>query len=113
MYQLNVPKSIGPDGIQTRILKELVDVVAEPLSIIYHYQRSWESVEILDDWKLASIIPIYKKGMKGDPRNYRLVSLISLPGRIMDIIPATTEKHLKNNAVTRHRQHGTQRESPA
>ena len=47
LYQLNVHKSMGPDGIHPRVLKELVDVVARPLSIIY--QRSWESGEVPAD----------------------------------------------------------------
>ena len=55
LYQLDVPKSMGPDGIHARVLKELADVTAGPLSIIY--QRSWESGEVPADWKLASLIP--------------------------------------------------------
>lgn len=34
------------------------DVTAEPFSITY--QRSWE---VPADWKLANVIPVYKKGM--------------------------------------------------
>lgn len=34
LYQLKVHKSVGPDGIRPRVLKELVDVVVGPLSII-------------------------------------------------------------------------------
>ncbi|KAK4831610.1 hypothetical protein QYF61_018370 [Mycteria americana] len=44
LYQLNVRKSTGPDGIHPRVLKELVDVMAGPILIIY--QRSWESGEV-------------------------------------------------------------------
>ncbi|KAK4823199.1 hypothetical protein QYF61_027208 [Mycteria americana] len=95
LYQLNVLKSMCPDGIHPRALKELVDVMAGPLSIIY--QRSWESGEVPADWKLASVIPIYKKGMREDPGNYRPVSLTSVPGKTMEkIILDTTERHLKN-----------------
>ncbi|KAK4832343.1 hypothetical protein QYF61_021872 [Mycteria americana] len=65
LYQLNVHKSMGPDGIHPRVLKELADVMAGPLSMIY--QRSWESGEVPADWKLANVIPVYKKGMREDP----------------------------------------------
>jgi len=41
LYQLNVHKSTGPDGIHPIVLKELADVRAGPLSITY--QRSCES----------------------------------------------------------------------
>ncbi|KFP51109.1 hypothetical protein N323_02338, partial [Cathartes aura] len=96
--QLNVHKSMGLDGIHPRVLKELADVMARPLSIIY--QRSWESGEVRADWKLASVIPIYKKGVREDPGDYRPVSLSSVPGEIMEkIILGTVERHLKSNAI--------------
>ncbi|KFP59003.1 RNA-directed DNA polymerase from mobile element jockey, partial [Cathartes aura] len=84
LYQLPVHKSLGPDGIPPRGLEELADVMAGPLSIIY--QRSWESGEVPAHWKLASVIPIYKKGVREDPGNYRSVSLTSVPGKIMEKI---------------------------
>ncbi|KAK4827722.1 hypothetical protein QYF61_021022 [Mycteria americana] len=42
-----------------------------PLSIIY--QRSCESGEVPADWKLANVIPVYKKAVREDPGNYRPV----------------------------------------
>ena len=105
LYQLNVHKSMEPDGIHPRVLKELVDVMAGALSIIY--QRSWESGEVPTDWKLANVIPAYKKDVREDPENYRPVSPMSVPGKIMEkIILCTIERHLKNNAIIRHSQHG-------
>ncbi|KAK4832275.1 hypothetical protein QYF61_021674 [Mycteria americana] len=86
LYWLNIHKSMRPDGIHPRVLKE-----------------SWESGEVPADWKLANVIPIYKKCVREDPGNYRPVSLTSAPGKIMEnIILSTTEKHLKNNAIIRH-----------
>jgi len=64
---------MGPGGIHPRVLKELADVTAGPLSIIY--QRSWESGEVPADWKSANVLPIYKKSMRRDPESYRPVSL--------------------------------------
>ncbi|KAK4827324.1 hypothetical protein QYF61_016574 [Mycteria americana] len=105
LCQLNVHKSMEPDGIHPTVLKELAGVMAGPLLIIY--QRSWESGEVPADWKLASVIPIYKKGVREDPGNYRPVSLTSVPGKIMEnIILGSIERHLKNIAIIRHSQHG-------
>ncbi|GAB0208399.1 mitochondrial enolase superfamily member 1 [Grus japonensis] len=105
LYQLKVHESMGPDGIHPRVLKELADVMAGPLSTIC--QRSWDSGEVPTDWKLDAVIPIFKKGVREDPGNYRPVSLTSVPGKIMEkIILGTIERHLKNNAIIRHSQHG-------
>ena len=84
--------------------------MAGPLSIIY--QRSWESGEVPADWKLANIIPIYKKGVREDPGNCRPVSLTSVPGKIMEIMLGDIGRHLKNNAIIGHSQHGFKKESP-
>ncbi|XP_052628596.1 uncharacterized protein LOC128134646 [Harpia harpyja] len=110
LLQLYAPKSMGADRIRPRILKELADVIAGPLFIIF--QWSWESEEVPVDWKLANV-PIFKKGKKEDPGNYRPVSLTSVPGEIMEkVILRVTEKHLRDNTVIGHSQHGFMRGKP-
>lgn len=83
-------------------MKELADVAAAP--ILVTYQMSWESGDVPADWKLASVIPIYKKDVRKDLGNYRYVSLTSVTVKIMKVI--WMERHLKNDAVIRQRQHG-------
>ncbi|KFM06605.1 hypothetical protein AS27_02750, partial [Aptenodytes forsteri] len=82
LCHLDTHKSMGPDGIHPRVLRELVEELAKPLSIIY--QQSWLTREVPDDWRLANVTPIHKKGRKEDPGNYRPVSLTLVPGKIME-----------------------------
>jgi len=63
------------------VLRELADVVAEPLSIIS--ERSWRTGEVPEDWSKASVTPAFKKGKK-NPGNYRPVSLTCIPGKMME-----------------------------
>jgi len=45
--KLDTHKSMGPDGLHPRMLRELVDVVTKPPSIIF--QQSWLTRNVLVD----------------------------------------------------------------
>ncbi|KFP94796.1 RNA-directed DNA polymerase from mobile element jockey, partial [Haliaeetus albicilla] len=98
LHHLDTHKSIAPDGIHPRVLRELVEDPAKPLSIIY--QRSWSTGEVPDDWRLANVAPIYKKGRREDLGGYRPVSLTLVPGKIMErfTLSALTW-HMQDNQV--------------
>ncbi|KAK4831199.1 hypothetical protein QYF61_016036 [Mycteria americana] len=98
LHHLDTHKSMGPDEIHPRVLKELAEVLTKPLSITY--QQSWLTGE-------ANVTPIFKKGRKEDPGNYRPVSLTLVPGKLMEqIILSAITWHVENNQGIKPNQHG-------
>ncbi|CAM4551596.1 unnamed protein product [Lepidochelys kempii] len=105
LEKLDEHKSMGPDALHPRVLKELADVISEPLAIIF--ENSWQLGRVPDDWKKANVVPIFKKGRKEDPGNYRSVSLTSLPGKITEqVLKESILKHLEERKVITNSQHG-------
>lgn len=77
---------MGSDGMHLRVLKDLVDIIARPLSFVFDsfYQRRFP-----DDWKKANVMPSCRKE---DPEHDRLVNL-TLVSRKM------TEQSLHNGLL--------------
>jgi len=55
--RLNVYKRMEPDNMHPRVLKELVDVVGKPVSIVF--EKLWQSSEDPDDGKNGNITSIF------------------------------------------------------
>ena len=72
----------GPDEIPPILLKMLRDEVAQPLTKLF--QRSIEEGRIPEDWRNANVVPIFKKGSRFEPGNYRPVSLTSVVGKLLE-----------------------------
>ncbi|GAB0206849.1 mitochondrial enolase superfamily member 1 [Grus japonensis] len=103
--KLEMHKSMGPDGMHPQVLRELADVIAKPLSIIF--ERSWRTGEVPEDWRKANVTPVFKKSKKEDPGNYRPVSLTSIPGKVMEqLILDVISKHVEEKKVIGGGQHG-------
>ena len=105
LLHLHCHKSMVPDKIHLRVLRELMDVIPKLPSIIY--QCSWSTGVVPDDWRLANMMPIYNKFCKEDLGNYRPISLTSVPGKFMElIISSEIIWHVWDSWGIRSRQHG-------
>jgi len=89
LSNLDAHKSIGADGIHPRVLRELADVVAEPLSIIL--ERSHRTGEVPEGWRKANVTPIFKKGQEGGPSELQASQPYRHPGK--DDAAAHSRRH--------------------
>lgn len=64
LHRLDTHKTMGMDGIHSKVLRELTEVLTKPLSIIY--QVSWLTRDIPVDERLANATAIYKNNWKED-----------------------------------------------
>ena len=74
-------KSPGNDCVQGELIKMAPDQVIDA----YHQLcvKIWESGEWPDRWCQSTVIPIHKKNSKLECNNYRTISLISHPSKIL------------------------------
>ena len=105
LKSLNPNKSLGPDRLHPRILKELHSVLDKPLAILY--QNTLKQGKIPDEWKHAIVTAIFKKGDKRKPNNYRPVSLTCIICKIIEsIVRDKIMDHMKNNNLFSNKQFG-------
>ena len=72
LQKLDTHMSMGPDGLHPTVLRDLADMVAKTLSIIL--QQSWLTRNVMVDWRLANVTPIFKKSQKDGSGSYLSVS---------------------------------------
>ena len=91
-----------PEDIPPYFIKRILVPITRPL--LYFFNESLKHSLIPHQWKQAFIIPIYKKGDKHNPSNYRPISLTSTFSRIMESIlySKILEHLLSSNLISDH-----------
>ena len=77
-------KSPGVDGLPPKLLKEIVEQISTPLAKLF--KLSLEEGLVPSEWKEANITPLFKKGSRNKPENYRPVSLTSVVCNLLETL---------------------------
>ena len=102
---LNPSKASGPDEIPARMLKTLSAEIAPVLTAIFN--QSLDSGYLPAEWTCAWITPVFKKGAKSDPANYRPVSLTSIACKLLEHCICTHVRgHLDAHGILSPANHG-------
>ena len=81
---LDINKAQGPDAISGAVLKNCSKTLAYPLSILF--TLTYNTGYIPQEWKLANVVPVFKKDDKNKVTNYRPISLTSLVMKVLELI---------------------------
>ena len=88
MFQLckliSFTKSSGFEDISAKVMKRAFLVFVPQL--VYFFNLSFQKGVFPERWKRATIIPLFKSGDITIVGNYRPVSMLPLPGKILEKI---------------------------
>ena len=105
LTDLSPKRSRTPDGVPAIFLKYVAHAITPFLTMLFNL--SMQTGTLPRQWKTSVISPIYKKGSKNLPSNYRPISLTSVICRVFEkIISNHILNHLLINQLISNNQHG-------
>ena len=93
--------STGHDGFSTKIMKETIEYILEPIT--YRINKSFNTGIFPQEMKTAKVIPIYKSSDKTLIQNYRPVSLLPAFSKLIEKL-----MYKKMNVISKLKQHSLQ-----
>jgi hypothetical protein len=105
LTELNINKSQGVDDLHPKLLFELRNKLVKPLTELFNL--SLKTGKLPQDWKDANVTPLFKKGARDKPENYRPISLTSIICKLLEsIIKDHIVEHLDKFKLLHDSQHG-------
>ena len=104
LKDLSPSKAMGPDELHPRILKKLAAELGPVFT--YLFQQSLDTGEIPEEWSLANICPLCKKGDRALASKYPPVSLTCILCKLLEhIVYSNIMDHLEKHSLLSDRQH--------
>ena len=95
----------GPDNIPARFLKMAAAELTPAVSLLF--SASLTQGILPQEWGHARVVPVFKKGDRSLPENYRPISLTSILCKALEhIIASNISTHLDNHQLLSDAQHG-------
>jgi hypothetical protein len=79
---ISIAKATGSDNIPGHFLKDAAPIIAKPFAHIVN--QSIETSSVPEAFKIAKVVPLFKKGSKTTESNYRPISILPVASKIME-----------------------------
>ena len=96
--QISIFKGSAVEGLSARVLKDAFLSITD--EFMFMFNLSITSGIFPDEWKVATVIPLQKDGNKEDVNNLRPISLLPLPGKLLEkLVHSQLSAYLENNTL--------------
>ena len=103
--EIDLSKSASVDNLSTRVLKDAFEYLVKQL--MHMFNCSLTTCSFPDNWKKATVVPLQKSGDKTNVNNLRPVSLLPLPGKLLErLFHKKVSKYLDDNELLNEGQNG-------
>ena len=103
--EIDVHKSSAIDNLSARVIKDSFEYLGKQLTHMFNCSLS--SGLFPDSWKKATVVPLQKGGDKSNVSNLRPVSLLPLPGKLLErLVHNRVSSYLNENDLLNEGQNG-------
>ena len=105
LRSMNNSGACSGDGITVEMLRRTFAVVGPHL--LHVVNSSLVTGQVPSEWKNANVLPLFKKGDRDDPGNYRPISILSVVGKLCEkLVNSQLSSYLEKNHILTNSQHG-------
>ncbi len=106
--EIETNKSTGMEHLSGMVVKDALMAVPHHLSRLFNDSLGSETIP--NEWKRATVVPIHKKGPRSNKNNYRPISLLPTPIKILEkLVHEHISGHLEEKGLLNNNQEGFRR----